>query len=129
MSAQRSQPDARRSALVVDDQRADRKKLAGILEQLGWRVIEASDGSQALSKARGEMPDIVFMDILMPGMDGLQACRRLMADEQTRHIPVVFVSTKNQRADQVWVRAQGGRDLIGKPYDKAIVQRALQFVS
>lgn len=118
-----------RLALVVDDQRSDRKRLATILEGAGWQVIEAGDGGQAVATARSERPAIVFMDIMMPGMDGLQACRRLGADAATRDIPVVFVSTKNQRADQVWARAQGGRDLIGKPFDATAVLDALRFVS
>jgi twitching motility two-component system response regulator PilH len=71
-------------------------------------------------------PNIVFMDIVMPQMDGFEACRRLAADPRTKSIPVVFVSTKSQRADQIWARMQGGRDLIGKPYTSSQVLDALR---
>ena len=67
------------------------------------------------------------MDIMMPEMDGFHACRQLLADQDTHAIPVVFVSAKNQRADQVWVRANGGRELIAKPYASADVLAALKF--
>jgi len=66
------------------------------------------------------------MDIVMPDMDGFEACRRLAEDPATRAIPVVFVSTKNRRADQLWARMQGGRELIGKPYTATQLLDALR---
>lgn len=114
------------SALVVDDHPIDRDRLAEILRRAGWSVVLAEDGEQAIEIARRELPSIVFMDIMMPGVDGFAACRRLAADPATRGIPVVFVSTKNQRADQVWARAQGGVELIGKPIAAERVLQALQ---
>ncbi len=116
-----------RLALGVDDQPADRERLSAILVKAGWRVAPAADGMQAFARAKAGKPAIIFMDIVMPGMDGFQACRQLAADEETRSIPVVFVSAKNQRADQVWVRANGGRELIAKPYASADVLAALKF--
>jgi twitching motility two-component system response regulator PilH len=116
-------------ALVVDDQPADRQRMINILTDAGWRVSAAGDGVEAVEKARRELPNIIFMDIVMPGMDGYQACRRLADDPATRQIPVIFVSTKNQRADQVWARMQGGKDLIGKPYTTAQVLAALKHAA
>ncbi|MGD9943818.1 MAG: PleD family two-component system response regulator [Burkholderiaceae bacterium] len=116
-------------ALVVDDLATERERMATILADAGWRVSTAGSGAEALDKARVEKPHIIFMDIVMPDMDGYQACRRLAGDPATRAIPVVFVSTKCQRADQVWARMQGGKALIGKPYSDAQVLDALRFAA
>ena len=115
-----------RLALVVDDFAPERERIGGILQGAGWRVCSAASGADALERARSEHPEIIFMDIVMPGMDGFEACRRLADDPGTRSIPVVFVSTKCQRADQVWARMQGGRELIGKPYTPSQVLGALR---
>lgn len=102
--------------LVVDDVATERERMLGILQTAGWRVRTAMSGAQALEAARLDPPGLIFMDIVMPGMDGFEACRRLAEHPSTRSIPVVFVSTKAQRADQVWARMQGGREVIAKPY-------------
>ena len=119
-------PPAQHRALVVDDLAAERERLAGILRGAGWEVETAGSGVEAIERVRRARPNIVFMDIVMPQMDGFEACRRLACDPQTRTIPVVFVSTKNQRVDQVWARMQGGRELIGKPYTSSQVLDALR---
>jgi twitching motility two-component system response regulator PilH len=119
--------EAANTALVVDDQATARERMSSILVEAGWRVSTAGSADEALVKARAERPAIIFMDIVMPGMDGYQACRKLAGDPLTRAIPVVFVSTKCQRADQVWARMQGGKALIGKPYSDAQVLDALRF--
>lgn len=129
MSANMATAGRGRVALVVDDQRIDRKQLAGVLAAEGWSVLEASDGRQAVNKSRSNSPAVIFMDIVMPGMDGFQACRQLGANAETRSIPVVFVSTKSQRVDHVWARAQGGRALIAKPVDRQAVLDALQLLA
>jgi twitching motility two-component system response regulator PilH len=117
------------SVLVVDDSAAEREKLAGILRDTGWIVSTASTGEEALQKARIEKPRIIFMDIVMPNMDGYATCRKLAADDQTKTIPIVFVSTKSQRADQVWARMQGGKELISKPYTDEQVTDALKYAA
>ena len=113
-------------ALVVDDAAMDRDRIAEILRRAGWEVGTAVSGRDALERARAERPNIIFMDIVMPEMDGFEACRRLSEDPRTRAIPVVFVSTKSQRADQLWARMQGGKDLIGKPYTASQLLDALK---
>ena len=113
-------------ALVVDDAAMDRDRIAEILRRAGWQVGTAVSGRDALERARAERPNIIFMDIVMPEMDGFEACRRLSEDPRTRAIPVVFVSTKSQRADQLWARMQGGKDLIGKPYTASQLLDALK---
>ncbi len=103
-------------ALVVDDASVDRDRIADILHRAGWEVEVAGSGREALEVALARPPDIIFLDIVMPGMDGFEACRRLAEDPRTRAIPIVFVSTKSQRADHLWARMQGGRELIAKPF-------------
>ena len=116
-------------ALVVDDVAAERERMASILRSAGWVVSTAASGTEAIECARAESPNIIFMDIVMPEMDGYQACRLLAADPVTRGIPVIFVSSKSQRADQVWARALGCRDLIGKPYRGEQLLQALRHAA
>ena len=103
-------------ALVVDDVAAERERMSGILRGAGWDVRLAASGAQAIERARSERPAIIFMDIVMPDMDGFEACRRLAQHRDTRAIPVVFVSTKSQRAERVWAQMQGGKAFVTKPY-------------
>lgn len=116
-------------ALVVDDVAMERERIAEILLRAGWQVETAVSGLDAVERARRERPNIIFMDIVMPEMDGFEACRKLAEDPRTRAIPVVFVSTKNQRADQLWARMQGGKELIGKPYTASQVLDALRHAA
>jgi twitching motility two-component system response regulator PilH len=125
-SATLRSPAQAHRALVVDDVELERERIGGILRAAGWEVGVAGSGLEAIERARAERPNIIFMDIVMPGMDGFEACRRLARDPSTRSIPVVFVSTKSQRADQLWARIQGGKDLIGKPYTASQLLDALK---
>lgn len=116
-------------ALVVDDSLTDLTNIKSILQDAGWLVSTASDGQAALERARADKPSIVFMDIVMPNLDGYGTSRMLRDDPSTKDIPVVFVSTKNTKADQIWARAQGGKTLIGKPYVSDQIIDALQFAA
>jgi len=104
-----------KKVLVVDDSTVDVSNMKKILADLGCFVITASNGLEAVAKARAEKPAVVFLDIVMPDMDGYEACRQLAADPETKHIPVVFVSSKGQKADQVWGQLQGAKGYIVKP--------------
>lgn len=117
---------ARPRALVVDDVSAERERISSILRDAGWQVQTAASGHDALVHARATPPNIIFLDIVMPQMDGFETCRRLSEDPATRAIPVVFVSSKSQRADQLWARMQGGKEVLGKPYTEAQVLEALR---
>ena len=114
-------------ALVVDDAAVDRGELAAILEAAGWQVDTAGSAVEGLAHAHETPPAIIFMDIVMPGMDGFEACRELARDPRTRAIPIVFVSTKSQRVDQLWARMQGAKDLIGKPFTAEQILAALRY--
>ncbi len=107
-----------RKVLIVDDSSTDLSNLEKIITDCEKEVITASDGNDAINKAKQEKPDIIFMDIVMDKMDGYEATRTLTNDSATKSIPIVFVSSKHQKADRVWAKMQGGKDLVSKPYTK-----------
>lgn len=102
--------------LLVDDSPADLLYLEKAVEGVSAKIVTATSGNHAIEVARVEKPDIIFMDIIMEGLDGYSACRELKKDPVTKNIPVIFVSTKNQRADRMWAERQGGAGYIAKPY-------------
>lgn len=105
-----------KKVLVVDDSVAETTNMKSILSDAGCTVITASNGREAIMKAKAEKPTVVFLDIVMPDMDGYEACRLLAEDPATKAIPVVFVTSKGQKADQVWGQLQGAKGYVVKPY-------------
>ena len=105
--------------LVVDDSKTDLTNLEGILSAAGCVVLTSTNAQDAIAKAKAERPELIFLDIIMPEMDGYEACRKLGEDASTKDIPVVFVTSKNQKADRVWALMQGAKDLVTKPYTDA----------
>jgi len=102
--------------LIVDDSNVDLMNLKKIVEQQCPHVLTANSGQDSVQVAKAEQPDLIFMDIVMDDVDGYSACRQIVSDPTTKHIPVIFVSSKRQRADHFWAEKQGGRALISKPY-------------
>ena len=102
--------------LVVDDSPADLTNIKNIVSEAGFTVVSATTGKEALEKAQTEKPDLIFLDIIMPDMDGYAACRQLVRDDSTKDIPVVFVTSKGQKADRLWAQMQGGKAFVTKPY-------------
>ncbi len=102
--------------LVVDDSNVDRMNIQNIITDAGYNVIAASSGQEAIEKAIAEKPDLIFMDVVMQSMDGYQACREISHNDATKHIPIVFVTSKGQKADRMWAEMQGGKGLVQKPY-------------
>lgn len=105
--------------LVVDDTPMYIEQMKQILVDEGYEIITASSGKEALQKAKESQPELIFMDIVMPEMDGFAACRELAKDASTKQIPVIFVSSKNTEADRVWAELQGAKAYITKPYTAA----------
>ena len=101
--------------LIVDDSPTDVHVMQRALEQGGYRTASAADGSEAIRKARELHPDLILMDIVMPGLNGFQATRQLAADPETRTIPVIMVTSKSQESDRVWGLRQGAVDYLEKP--------------
>ncbi|MEW5959101.1 MAG: GAF domain-containing protein [Chloroflexota bacterium] len=112
--------------LVVEDDLPDLQFLNKLLTKQGYRVQCAPDGARALEIARTEAPDLILLDIMLPGMDGYEVCQALKADEQTRDIPVIFISVEGQPADKVKSFAVGGVDYISKPFEDKEVTARLQ---
>lgn len=101
--------------LVVEDDTDNRRIVAKVLSVEGYRVIEATDGVEALSQARSEHPDLILMDLAMPNIDGWEATRQLKRDPQTRSIPVVALTAVAMRGDEEQARAAGCDDYLPKP--------------
>ncbi|MBI1423872.1 MAG: response regulator [Gammaproteobacteria bacterium] len=113
--------------LVVDDSPAELTNLRKIVAELGCIVISASNGMQAVELAKTEKPDLIFMDIIMPDMDGYEATRKLSNDPAVKHIPIIFVSSKNQKADKLWGQMQGGKGYITKPYTPDQIMKQIRM--
>ena len=104
--------------LIVDDSPTETYKLTGMLEKNGHSVITAENGEQGVATAKAEIPDLVLMDIVMPGLNGFQATRQLGKSPETSHIPVIIVTTKDQETDRVWGMRQGAKAYLTKPIDE-----------
>jgi twitching motility two-component system response regulator PilH len=115
-----------RKVLICDDSPAELANLRSILTDAGWHSVTASSGSDAVAKAKTEKPTLILLDIVMPDMDGYEACRQLQSDADTKAIPIVFISSKNQKADHVWAKMQGAKSLIGKPYTSEQIMEVLK---
>jgi twitching motility two-component system response regulator PilH len=101
--------------LIVDDSATDRKFLTELLVKNGYKVETAQNADEALAKARQLHPDLVLMDVVMPGQSGFQATRTLSKDEATKKIPIIICTSKTQDTDRAWGMKQGARDYIVKP--------------
>src|SRR5918912_3075390 len=108
---------AQKTVLVCDDDPVILRLLQVNLELEGYRVLLAEDGEKAVEVAAAEHPDLVILDVMMPRMDGYEACRRLKAGELTRDIPVIFLSARAEKADIDKGRQQGASDYLTKPFD------------
>ena len=106
----------RADILVVDDNPANIELLVAILGGRGYRCRVANNGPRALAAARAHVPDLVMLDIAMPGMDGYEVCRQLKSDAATRATPVIFLSALNGAIDKVEAFGAGAADYIGKPF-------------
>lgn len=102
--------------MIVDDIRSEVQLIANLLEPQGYNCIQASDGVEAMERARSERPDLILLDIVMPGQDGFATCRQLKRDTTTKDIPVVIVSSKNGESDRFWAQRQGAADYLSKPF-------------
>lgn len=115
--------------LIVDDSPTETYRFREILEKHGHQVLEATNGADGVAMARAEQPDLVLMDVVMPGLNGFQATRQLTKGEDTAHIPIVIVTTKDQETDRVWGKRQGARDYLTKPVDEAhLMQTIANFI-
>lgn len=101
--------------LIVDDSPTEVHVLKTWLEKNGFETLTAENGEEGVKTAKSEKPDLIVMDVVMPGMSGFQATRQLHKDADTANIPVLIVTTKDQETDKVWGMRQGAADYLVKP--------------
>ena len=111
--------------LIVDDSQSALYTLRKLVEQAGHQALTCDSGEQALRLAAEEMPEVILMDIVMPGMSGYTATRQLHRSGSTQNIPVIFVSSKDGEADRDWGLRQGARGYVTKPVDPQALLRAI----
>ena len=104
--------------LIVDDSPTDLYIYQNALKGAGFHTISANSGEDGIKKAKDQRPDLIIMDVVMGGMNGFQATRKLSQDPETAEIPVLIISTKDQYSDQVWGKKQGARDYLVKPVNE-----------
>lgn len=105
--------------LIVDDSPTQRMALTNILEKNNHEILIAEDGQQGIDVSRDELPDIILMDVVMPGLNGFQATRHITKYEATAHIPIIMLTSKDQETDRVWAERQGASDYIVKPANES----------
>ena len=103
--------------LIVDDSPTERFYLTDILVRAGYAVSTAVNGEEAIDKIRAERPQLILMDVVMPGANGFQVTRSIARDPELAAIPVIICSSKNQETDRIWGMRQGARDYFVKPVD------------
>ena len=104
--------------LVVDDSKTQLESISRMLIRHGHEVLVAKDGETAISTASDESPDLILMDVVMPGLNGFQATRQIAKNEATQHIPVIILTSKDQETDKVWAKRQGAKDYVIKPAEE-----------
>jgi two-component system phosphate regulon response regulator PhoB len=115
---------AKQRILIIEDERALTKVLAYNLQREGYEVTVAHDGVEGLRRAQANPPDLVILDLMLPGMDGLDVCRELRAGEATRTIPILMLTAKAEETDQVVGFSLGADDYVTKPFSvKVLLQR------
>ena len=112
--------------LVVDDSPTQLKITTSFLQEKNYEILTAVDGEDALEKAAFYKPDLIVLDVVMPKMDGYQACRKMKASGDTMHIPVIMLTSKDKKADEFWGRKQGADMYLTKPVDEAELLAAVQ---
>ncbi|HEX7640727.1 MAG TPA: response regulator [Burkholderiaceae bacterium] len=110
-------PQAASTILIVDDIPANVGVLVDYLEDNGFRVVVAQDGAEGLKRAEFARPDLILLDVMMPGMDGFETCRRLKAEERTRDIPVIFMTAMTEAGEKVNAFGVGAVDYVTKPFE------------
>jgi CheY-like chemotaxis protein len=111
---------------VVDDSPENLRLFVKSLPRELYTIHPATSGEQALKFVQSTLPDLIILDVMMPGMDGYEVCRRLKQDERTRHIPVIFLSASDEIVDRKKAFAHGGVDYIDKPFDPIDVLLRIQ---
>lgn len=116
------------NVLIVDDSPTEIHILTKLLERDDHSVAAASSGEEGRDKAFELLPDLIVMDVVMPGMNGFRATREISRDARTRHIPILMVTTKNQETDIEWGLSQGAADYMVKPVDAKLFRKKVELL-
>ena len=108
--------------LVVDDSKTELMFLTDLLQKQGYQVRTAENAQEALARLGEEKPDLILMDVVMPGQNGFQLTRAIARDPKYAGLPIIMCTSKNQETDKVWGLRQGARDYITKPVNPAELQ-------
>ena len=108
--------------LVVDDSKTELMALSDILQKQGMQVRTAENGEEAMKRLAEDKPDLILMDVVMPGQNGFQLTRAITRDPQYADVPIIMCTSKSQETDKVWGLRQGARAYITKPVDPAELQ-------
>jgi twitching motility two-component system response regulator PilH len=103
--------------LIIDDSPTEVEVFTRLLEKGGFRVSHANNAEDGIARVKRDRPDLVIMDVIMPGMNGFQATRTLSRDSETSNIPILILTTKSMESDRVWGLRQGAKDFLTKPVD------------
>ncbi|MFL6664988.1 MAG: PleD family two-component system response regulator [Rhizobacter sp.] len=106
-----------KNILLVDDSKTELHYLSDLLEKRGYKIRTAENGEEAMRRLGEEKPDLILMDVVMPGQNGFQLTRAITRDPRFVNVPVIMCTSKNQETDKVWGMRQGARDYIVKPVD------------
>ncbi len=104
-----------KKVLIVDDSPTERHVLTEMLTKQGYNVSTAENADEAMAKVKTQIPDLILMDVVMPGQNGFQLTRALSKDPVTQNIPIIMCTSKNQQTDRIWGLRQGARDYVVKP--------------
>ena len=107
-----------RKIMIVDDSPTERAVMERILRKGGYDVVVVASGEAAVERSATELPDVILMDVVMPGLNGFQATRLITHEERTKHIPVIICSTKDAETDVIWGLRQGAKDYLVKPINE-----------
>ncbi len=111
--------------LIIDDSPTDVRVFTTLLERAGHQVVAVSTAEEGIERVRADMPDLVIMDVIMPGMNGFQATRTLTRDPKTQSVPIVMITTKSMETDRVWGLRQGAKAFITKPVNETELQACI----
>jgi DNA-binding response OmpR family regulator len=115
-----------RKILVIEDDPVGMRYIKYTLEASGYQVLTAANGLEGLRKARTEDPDLVILDVMLPGVDGYEICHRLRAEPKTAHLPILMYSAKDADGDSAVGRQVGANDYLGKPAEPLEILRRVE---
>ena len=115
--------------LVVDDSKTELYHLTEVLGKRGYTVRTAENGEEAMRRLAEEKPDLILMDVVMPGQNGFQLTRAITRDPLYADVPIIMCTSKNQETDRVWGMRQGARDYITKPVDATELMAKIKALS